>query len=301
MAKRYFGPFQIRRRIGEVAYELDLPVSSRVHNVFHVSLLRPFRGTDPQQCFQPIPSDFSHSDSLLETQLPLSSLNRQPENNLTNSPTPHPKSTSLPTIFTSQRPNFQTTKLPSASTSLLSHNKSQPSTPTNNLNLGSRHETLVVSHPLSSIQIKNKTDAPISPHKESTIRAITSSTNQNASTSHSTKIPLINYTNSQSTLTSPPTKIPPINSTKIQPINSFQSQPIPTSQSTPVIPIIPNISQSISFSNPTPLHEPNNIISPTLEDKVNFVEGSIVSGPNCARPKREVQEPIWMKDFIKQF
>ena len=41
---RYYGPFRIIRRVGEVAYELELPTDSRVHNVFHVSHLKKVLG-----------------------------------------------------------------------------------------------------------------------------------------------------------------------------------------------------------------------------------------------------------------
>lgn len=38
---KFLGPFSVKRRINEVAYELELPESLRVHPVFHVSLLKP--------------------------------------------------------------------------------------------------------------------------------------------------------------------------------------------------------------------------------------------------------------------
>jgi hypothetical protein len=37
------GPFRVSKQVNEVAYRLDLPSSMKIHPVFHVSLLEPYR------------------------------------------------------------------------------------------------------------------------------------------------------------------------------------------------------------------------------------------------------------------
>ena len=42
LVARYCGPFEILRKIGQVAYELALLTNIKAHNVFHVSLLKKY-------------------------------------------------------------------------------------------------------------------------------------------------------------------------------------------------------------------------------------------------------------------
>ncbi|MCO5553910.1 hypothetical protein L7F22_007436 [Adiantum nelumboides] len=45
---RYYNTFQIVERINEVSFKLQLPETRKIHNAFHVSLLRPFKGEVPE-------------------------------------------------------------------------------------------------------------------------------------------------------------------------------------------------------------------------------------------------------------
>ena len=51
---RYYGPYEILEKVGELAYKLKLPKDSRVHPMFHVSLLKP--RVAEEGVVQPLPS-----------------------------------------------------------------------------------------------------------------------------------------------------------------------------------------------------------------------------------------------------
>jgi chromodomain-containing protein len=68
LPKRY-GPFQITQKIGNVAYQLELPPSIKVHNVFHVDLLTPYKETEEYgQAYTRPPPITVHSEEEYEVE-----------------------------------------------------------------------------------------------------------------------------------------------------------------------------------------------------------------------------------------
>ncbi|KAK9003922.1 hypothetical protein V6N11_018816 [Hibiscus sabdariffa] len=53
LSPRYIGPFEVLEKVGHVAYGLALPPEfDKIHNVFHVSMLRRYR-SDPYHVLEP--------------------------------------------------------------------------------------------------------------------------------------------------------------------------------------------------------------------------------------------------------
>ncbi|KAA3474119.1 reverse transcriptase [Gossypium australe] len=52
LSPRFIGPYRIVKRVGSIAYQLELPPElNRIHNVFHISMLRRYR-SDPSHIVQ---------------------------------------------------------------------------------------------------------------------------------------------------------------------------------------------------------------------------------------------------------
>ncbi|MCO5546616.1 hypothetical protein L7F22_000046 [Adiantum nelumboides] len=66
LAKRYYGPFQILKPINEMAYQLKLPNHWLMHNAFHVSLLKPYKGEPPSEAIMEDPPEVEDQEEVLQ-------------------------------------------------------------------------------------------------------------------------------------------------------------------------------------------------------------------------------------------
>ena len=72
---RYIGPYEVIARVGPVAYRLDLPQKlSKVHNVFHVSMLRKYI-SDPSHVLRDQPVELK--DNLTYKEQPMQIVDRR--------------------------------------------------------------------------------------------------------------------------------------------------------------------------------------------------------------------------------
>ena len=63
---KYVGPFKVQRRVNAVAYELEMPESMKIHNVFHSSLLKPYYSDGSYQPPAPSVFDDEHLEYTVE-------------------------------------------------------------------------------------------------------------------------------------------------------------------------------------------------------------------------------------------
>ncbi|MCO5588821.1 hypothetical protein L7F22_042781 [Adiantum nelumboides] len=66
LAKRYYGPFQILKPINEMAYQLKLPNHWLIHNAFHVSQLKPYKGEPPSEAIMEDPPEVEDQEEVLQ-------------------------------------------------------------------------------------------------------------------------------------------------------------------------------------------------------------------------------------------
>lgn len=72
LAAKYYGPYLVTKKVGAVAYTLQLPSHFRIHHTFHVSLLKKHHGVTPGSIDYTLPKSYdSYSESIKVPQLVL--------------------------------------------------------------------------------------------------------------------------------------------------------------------------------------------------------------------------------------
>ena len=79
LSPKYYGPYKVLQKIGTMAYKLELPASSRVYPVFHVSCLKKVIG-DKLLVQKILPELDEEGKTLLEPEAVIETRTRQQRN-----------------------------------------------------------------------------------------------------------------------------------------------------------------------------------------------------------------------------
>jgi hypothetical protein len=329
LSKRYYGPFPVIRRIGNVAYELDLPPSSRIHPVVHVSQLRTYHGDDPSSHFSSIPQELEDCVILEEDENSLGLVTKEPKmvvskslekrggENIQGSKTEEAGSLSceleennnleqnleqMKSVVRTEATDPLDTLLDTASEKVVPRTASIP--------LDQSDFSQVYSVPLYDCVTLNEQIFSHGPRPRVTTPLV--------GASHADPAPPFNLPNGPlSTLShGPPASQGKLDASafKNNKTNTFPFTPhsktffSPCDLSSP--PLIPTTHKihATPFDLPTTSHiesEPSTTlqsssIMPNLEDKVFGGPDSDVSGPAVQKPKRKTFKPFWSKDFVSK-
>ena len=64
LSARYYGPYKVAAKLGQVTYRLELPMNSKVHPVFQVSTMKRVAGQQPTEA--EFPTDIGVEERGLE-------------------------------------------------------------------------------------------------------------------------------------------------------------------------------------------------------------------------------------------
>ncbi|MCO5609411.1 hypothetical protein L7F22_063637 [Adiantum nelumboides] len=77
LSNRFYGPLNITDKVNDLTFRLDLPSNWRIHNAFHISLLRPYVGSPPVVSVQEDPPKVDEIEEILQPEQIIHHIERQ--------------------------------------------------------------------------------------------------------------------------------------------------------------------------------------------------------------------------------